>query len=129
MKHLLFIDDDPVDVDLTVLQLRRAGLEVEYGRAWSRPTMEDALASRSWDAVLCDNSMPGFSGAAALELHKASGCQAPFLIFSGSVDPRLAAELERDGAARFMHKDDIQGLVFVLSSLGSNPRGVNRGGS
>ena len=79
---VLFVDDDPDDVDL-----ERAALRHEFAADGRRVETADAFmaALREGDAevILCDYSVPGFSGMDALKLWQESNAAIPFLFVTG----------------------------------------------
>ena len=67
------IADDAV---LLLRELRRGGYEVDAGVAATRDDVRRAL-SRSWDVVVVDHNLPGFSGLEALVLVRESDAEVP----------------------------------------------------
>jgi CheY-like chemotaxis protein len=72
VAHLnaLVVDDSRDDAVLLVRELRRGGYDVEPSFAASRQEV-GAAAVRSWDVVVIDHDLPGFSGLEAIELVRA----------------------------------------------------------
>ena len=103
----LIVEDSRDDADLLVMELSRAGYEVEFERVQSRSTMEAALGRGPWDVVLCDYSLPGFDALGALEVVNRSGLDVPFLIISGTVGEEIAVEALRAGAHDYLLKDRL----------------------
>jgi CheY-like chemotaxis protein len=73
LLRVLVIEDSQDDTYLIVRELQRGGYTVEFERVETKTAMEEALASRTWDAILSDYTMPHFSAMAALETLKVSG--------------------------------------------------------
>ena len=79
--RVLLVDDSSDDAEIVTRELRRGGRDVVVERVCEAETMRAALARQGWDLVISDWTMPTFSGGAALELLKAEGVDAPFIIF------------------------------------------------
>src|SRR5579871_748457 len=94
----LIIEDSESDAKLVVREIKRRGLEVEARRVEDAASMREALATESWDVILCDWSLPSFNALAALEVAKESGVDVPFIIVSGTVGEEMAVEAVRAGA-------------------------------
>jgi two-component system, cell cycle sensor histidine kinase and response regulator CckA len=109
--RLLLVEDSATDADLVLLAFRRAGIGVEHERVQSARALRDALGRRTWDAVICDYSMPGFDAAAALEELRATGQDLPFLLVSGTIPDQTAVGLMRAGAHDYILKDNLARLV------------------
>src|SRR5512134_8160 len=108
---VLLIEDSPDDADLTMLQLRRGGWEIEYLRVDSRDALRSALKERSWDIILSDFSLPGFSGEEALRLVRETGLDTPFIIISNTFGEEAAVAMMRAGAQDYVMKDRLGRLV------------------
>jgi len=59
--------------------------------------VRESLAEGSWDAVLSDFSLPGFSAAEALALCRDTDPDLPFIVVSGTIGEQQAVEMMRVG--------------------------------
>ena len=87
--RILFLEDNPLDVELVRLQLERDGLHFESRVAASEAGLRAALREFEPDVVLCDYSMPGYSGREAVQLNNIPAVLV--LITRSSVTPHSAA--------------------------------------
>ncbi len=108
--RVLLVDDSADDAEIVTRELRRGGRDVVVERVCEAETMRAALARQGWDLVISDWTMPTFSGGAALELLKAEGVDAPFIIFSGTVTEELAIKAMRSGARDWVLKGKLARL-------------------
>ena len=111
--RVLHLEDSELDHELTLAQLRRGGIDVEMLRIDSEPEFLRAL-EQSWDAIISDYNLPGFSGLVALDLLKASGQSVPFLLLSGEIGEDAAVEAMRNGASDYLLKNNMARLVPAL---------------
>ncbi len=112
--RILLVEDSPTDAKLVVNELRRAGHVIEFERVDDEVAMRTALATRPWDAIISDWSMPRFSGLGALAVLKDSGLDLPFVIVSGTVGEEVAVEAMRAGAHDYVLKDKLARLAAVI---------------
>ena len=109
--RILIIDDSGDDALLLVHRFR----EAEYNPVWLRVENAEAtraaLVSQSWDAVLSDHRMPGFSAMAALQLIQELQLDLPFIIVSGVIEEEMAIAAMRAGAHDYLTKDKLDRLV------------------
>jgi PAS domain S-box-containing protein len=101
-------------VALLTRHLSRAGYELVSERVETAAAMKAALESREWDVILCDYSMPHFSGLSALAVLKETGLNIPFIIISGTVGEEQAVEAMRAGAHDYLMKDNLVRLAPII---------------
>ncbi|MBI3737213.1 response regulator, partial [Candidatus Sumerlaeota bacterium] len=82
---ILIIEDSEDDVMLILRQLRAEGYEPSIGHVHTLEEIRDTLASRRWDVILSDYSMPLFNGLDALKAVRESGVDIPFILVSGRI--------------------------------------------
>jgi two-component system, cell cycle sensor histidine kinase and response regulator CckA len=109
--HLLIVDDSTDDARLIVQELERGGRTVTFERVQNADAMRSALSRPSWDLVIFDYQMRGFSAPAALEILHSTGLDLPFLIISGTIDEETAAAALKAGAHDFLAKGRLARLV------------------
>lgn len=83
---ILYLEDDPCDVELTQAALKGAGIHFEIKAVSTKRDFEAALHEAPVDLILSDNSVPGFDGASALRLVRAELGEMPFIFLSGNAD-------------------------------------------
>lgn len=107
----LFIEDSEDDTELALRELRHGGYDVQFARVDSPETMTAALRDNRWDIVICDYSMPRFSGMDALKLLRSTGSELPFIFLSGTIGEDTAVAALKLGAQNYLLKSDLQGLL------------------
>jgi two-component system, cell cycle sensor histidine kinase and response regulator CckA len=110
---ILIVGDSPGDAELVAGRIEDAGYQVRWERVESAESLEAALPG-GWQAVLCDCTMPGFSGLEALGIVRGSGLDLPVLFVSGTMGEDIAVEAMRAGARDYVPKDDLTRLVPAL---------------
>jgi two-component system, cell cycle sensor histidine kinase and response regulator CckA len=112
--RVLIVEDNPDDTELLVRELRRGGYEPVHERVDTAAAFEAALDRQTWDVILADYTLPGFSGLAALGLLRRRGLDTPLLLVSGSIGEDLAVEALKAGANDYLMKDKLKRLVPAL---------------
>lgn len=115
--RVLVLEDQPADAELTVHELRRAGLELDWQRV---ETESDYLAQLDTapDIVLADYSLPQFGAVRALRLMQERGLDIPFIVVTGTVGEEVAVECIKEGAADYLLKDRLTRLgQAVINAL------------
>jgi signal transduction histidine kinase len=109
--RVLHLEDAEVDHQMACAHLRRAGFEVQAVRVETEEQFRDALAHQTWDLVLSDFNVPGFTGAQALEVLKRDGPVLPFVLLSGEIGEDTAVASMREGASDYLLKNNIARLA------------------
>ena len=112
--RVLLVDDHPEDVELILLALQQGGYKPAARRVETAADLRAALAAQSWDVVLSEYALPTFSGPAAFEVVRDSGCDLPFLIVSGTVGEDAAVHAMRAGVHDFLLKGQLGRLVAAI---------------
>ena len=112
--RVLFVEDNPDDVELVLRELWRHGYEPVTRRVQTAADMRTALLGESWDVVISDYSMPTFSGPQAFAVLRALNLDLPFIIISGTVGEERAVETMRAGVHDFLLKGQLRRLVVAI---------------
>lgn len=107
--RVLVLEDNEADAELMLRELRRAGYAPRAERLESRGEFESGLG-RNPDLILCDYSLPGWTGIEALKLFAERGLALPFIVVSGTIGDERAAELIKLGADDYLLKDRLARL-------------------
>ena len=103
--RVLCVEDVPEDAELYLHTLRKAGYQIATDVVSTREEYARKLESSSYDVVLSDYRMPGWSGTEALEILKQSAQDIPFLLVTGTIGEEAAAQFIKQGAADYILKD------------------------
>ncbi len=112
--RILLVEDNPDDAELVLRTLRKGGYSLDSIRVDNEQDLKDALENSTWDVVLSDYSMPGFSGLAALNILKEQNLDIPFIIISGTIGEEVAVEAMRLGAHDYLMKNNLIRLVPAI---------------
>ena len=112
--RVLIVEDSEDDALLTIRELKKGGYEPEYERVETAEAMRIPLQEKSWDIILCDYSMPKFSGPAAIALLKETGIDLPLIIVSGAIGEETAVDCMRFGARDYVMKGNLFRLVSAI---------------
>src|SRR2546430_9693864 len=107
--QLLIVEDNVSDAELTVRQLRAAGIECTWTRVETEDAFRDALLSRP-DLIISDCTLPGFDGVSAFAIAAAETPEIPFVFVSETFGHDRAREAPKHGAARHVAKATLDTL-------------------
>jgi PAS domain S-box-containing protein len=113
--RVLFVEDDPNDVELELRALHAAGIAC----TWDRVDTEQAFLARladghGYDLVVSDYRLPTFDGLSALRLLRTRGDDLPFILVSGALGEEAAIETLKLGATDYVLKDHLERLAPVV---------------
>ena len=112
--HLLLVEDSPDDAERVLGHLARAGVAIDALRVDRLQAFVESLRERPWDAVLCDDCLPGFTARDVLALLGASPHPIPCILVSGNLPSERAVELMRAGACDYIPKNNLDSLVACI---------------
>jgi len=103
MISVLFVDDEPVLVDIGRLFLERAG-EFSVTGVLSGKEAVSLLKENSYDVIISDYQMPGMNGLELLRLVRKHCGDVPFILFTGRGDEAVAGDAVNIGADFYVQK-------------------------
>jgi len=112
---ILLVEDNPVDAELLVRELRKAGFEPLWQRVETEPDYIQQLDRADFDLVLSDFQLPHFNGLRALQLFKERKLDMPFILISGTIGEEIAVEAIKQGATDYLLKDRLVRLGQVVT--------------
>src|ERR1019366_8689802 len=112
--RVLMVEDSVNDTLLTAAALQSGGLDPVFERVETAASMQAALDVQKWDLVICDYSMPHFTGAAALAIYQQKGVDIPFIGVSGTIGEENVAGMMKAGAHDYVMKNQLGRLVPVV---------------
>lgn len=114
--RILILEDEPLDAELEIRELRRAGLAPEWTRVETESDFVDRLRTFAPELVLADFSLPGWNGLAALRRVREQGIELPFIVVTGSLDEETAADCIKAGADDYVLKERLARLPYAVRS-------------
>ncbi|MCP5207148.1 MAG: response regulator [Hahellaceae bacterium] len=112
--RVLFIDDSHDDVFLILKELQRGGYAVLHHRVDCAAGLRRTLEHESWDIIITDYFMPGFSVEEALEIYHDYAVDLPVILMSGALGEENAVAVMKAGVHDFVMKDQMARLVPVV---------------
>jgi diguanylate cyclase (GGDEF)-like protein len=107
---VLFVEDAEDDAELARRELVRDGLRFSWHRVATELGLRRALQEFRPHVVLCDYSMPGFSGPAALSIIRQLCPTTPCIFVSGTIGEDVAINSLNDGLADYLMKSNLRRL-------------------
>lgn len=111
--EVLLIEDDELDAELAVADLRRAAADgVKVRRASTLREGIDALRAELPDAVIVDLGLPDSRGTSTFEHIHAEALDTTVIVLSGAGDEATALACVAAGAEDYVHKHDLGGAFL-----------------
>jgi diguanylate cyclase (GGDEF)-like protein len=109
--NLLIIEDSEDDALLVVRALTQAGYDVAASQVHTADGLRDALRRQTFDVIVADYTMPGFSGSRALAMVREQGLDIPFIFVSGTIGEDVAVAAMKTGAHDYIVKGNLTRLA------------------
>ncbi len=111
---LLMVEDSAADAELLIREIRKGGLDILPFRVDSREALENALDDFGPDVILCDYTLPRFSGMEALYAVRLRRLHTPLIFVSGTIGEERAIEALKQGATDYVLKHNRGRLVPAI---------------
>lgn len=108
---ILYLEDSPIDMDLALSLLNRAGIPHTVKGVTTEEAFTEALCESCYDLILADYALPDFDGASALRLAEEHCPQTPFVFVSGAMGEDIAIDSLHRGATDYVLKERLNRLV------------------
>jgi len=108
--RILFIEDLEYEAELSLAQLRRAGIDCVCKRVETEEALREALGSFTPNLILSDFSLPQFDGIAALRIAHELAPEVPFIYVSGTIGEERAIDALLCGAVDYVLKTNLTRL-------------------
>src|SRR2546425_2576807 len=116
--RVLYVEDDPVDQELTHRHLARHAPHIKLTIAGTVTEALERVTIGDMDVMLADYRLPDGTGLALLEVVKARGLEVPVVLVTGSGDADVTVRLLKAGATDYLVKrpEYLATLPVVLES-------------
>ena len=112
--RILLLEDAVPDAELTIRELRQAGMVCNVRRVETERDFVRSLTEFSPDVILSDFSLPQFNGMAALGLSQSVRGDVPFIFVSGTIGEEAAIEALTHGASDYVLKGNLKRLPAAV---------------
>jgi PAS domain S-box-containing protein len=112
--RILFLEDNAADFELVSDFLVSESLNCDIARAKNRADFEQLFGASSFDLILSDYAIPGYSGFAALTHVRAKDPAIPFILLSGTLSEEEAVASLRAGATDYIIKQRLSRLAPAI---------------
>ncbi len=109
--RILFLEDDPLDLELSIAKLEAHGIQLDWEQVQTRQDFLACLDDPHYDLILADYNLPSFDGLSALKLLLERKLDIPFIFVSGTLGDENAIESLKSGATDYVLKDRLSRLV------------------
>ena len=111
------LEHEDADIELANRALAREGLLVDLDVAKTRPEFEVKLRRNSYDLVLADFRLPGWTGLDALAEIQKLGLNLPLILVTGTLGEEKAVECIKLGVADYVLKGQLARLPSTIRSV------------
>lgn len=112
--RILILEDNPLDAELVVRQLRQGELDATHRVVATERDFRSAVADFAPHVIISDFSLPEFDGLTAMQIAAAVAPGTPFIFVSGTIGEERAIDALKRGAADYVLKDNLNRLVPAI---------------
>jgi signal transduction histidine kinase len=107
---VLLLEDNPLDGELTLRELRNAGFNVSADVVTDAEEFTRRVCANQYHIVLADYSLPQWTGMDAMQVLRGQDLDIPLILVTGSLGEEKAVECLKQGATDYVLKDRISRL-------------------
>lgn len=111
---ILHLEDSAVDHELVLRSLRRAQLDFTIDRVETLEEFDAILRERTFDCIVADYRLRGFTAIDAWELMKKHDKCPAFVLLSGAIGESAAVAAIKLGMSDYLQKDDVGKLAHTI---------------
>jgi len=108
--RVLLLEDNPLDGELTLQELRNGGFNVVAHMAANAEEFTEQVQTNQYHIVLADYNLPQWTGMEALQVLRSQNLDTPLILVTGSLGEERAVECLKQGATDYVLKDRISRL-------------------
>jgi signal transduction histidine kinase len=108
--RLLLVEDNPADVELVLLALRKDGFAISSDVVQTAEEFTLRIQATAYDLILADYNLPQWSGMEALALLRRENLDVPLIVVTGYLGEEKAVECIKRGATDCVLKDHLARL-------------------
>lgn len=109
--NVLFLEDNPDDVELELYELRKGGFDISYDVARNRAEFFEKLSTADIDIIIADYNLPDFTGIEAIHACRGLEIDVPVILITGIGNEQVAVDSLREGATDYILKKNITGFA------------------
>jgi two-component system, sensor histidine kinase and response regulator len=108
--RVLVVEDNPADVELELLTLRKNGFDVSGDVAQSAEEFTARIQTGNYDLILADYNLPQWKGTDALDILCRENLDIPLIVVTGYLGEEKAVDYIKQGATDCVLKDRLTRL-------------------
>lgn len=120
--QILYLEDNPDDVGLTDISLRRSGLVFDMKVVQTKDEFIYAIKTNKPDLILSDHSLPGFNSLEAFHIVEVECPGTPFILLTGTVSEEFAVDCLLAGIDDYILKSNLIRLPSSIEKVLSKRR-------
>ena len=113
--QVVLIENSVADAELNLHELESAGFICEPKIFATQVDFLEHLGRCSFDVVLADYQLPGWTGMDAFAAMRKAGRDVPFILVTGFLGEEVAVECIKQGITDYVLKDHLTRLPFVVA--------------
>jgi signal transduction histidine kinase len=111
---VLLVEDNSLDAELTIRELKQAGFDAQVERTDTAATFLEKIRSRPPQVVLADYNLGGWKGIEAVEILRNEGLDIPVILVTGALGETTAVECMKQGATDYVLKESLGKLPLAI---------------
>jgi diguanylate cyclase (GGDEF)-like protein/PAS domain S-box-containing protein len=113
--RILFVNEKRSGVQLCLNELKRMDFAVSSDRVQTAEGFQEQLRTKTYDVIVCEYSMPNWTGLEALEILQQSKQDIPFILATSVLEEKMTEVFLRGGAFDCLDNNRLNRLPLAVA--------------
>jgi diguanylate cyclase (GGDEF)-like protein/PAS domain S-box-containing protein len=113
--RILFVNEKRSDVQLCLDELKRMDFAVSSDRVQTAANFQKRLQTKTYDVIVCEYSLPNWTGLEALEILQQSKQDIPFILATSILEAKMTEAFIRNGAFDCLDRNRLNRLPLAVA--------------
>lgn len=114
---VLFIEDEPKDIELIINELQKNGFKINQKFVDKKDEFTRIIGDAEFDIILADHNLRDWTGVDAFNILKENNKEIPFVLVTGALGDEQAVDCIKQGISDYVLKSNLKRLPLAIKNI------------